>query len=237
MHALVFFYLETYKNTNYLSLCYIWTSIYDNTWLYMVKDSCLFAPQRNVPWFWCCQLDTKHCQNNERGVSKKSCGFFFFLIKRTEKFQNLQPFKCFVSFGVFFNFKLRSPLIQQGRKGTRVNASLKPSCHSTPIHVHPLNVGVFVEEKCPFPRTPARPRACAFCVCFLKADKAPLPFPRRELYPQAAAPAPLSQMLLFCHEPFFGQDVTSFPPFVSGWMWMMLFQQYTVARAPRCSLT
>lgn len=167
----------------------------------------------------------------------RKVGDFFFLIKRTEKFQNLQPFKCFVSFGVFFNFKLRSPLIQQGRKGTRVNASLKPSCHSTPIHVHPLNVGVFVEEKCPFPRTPARPRACAFCVCFLKADKAPLPFPRRELYPQAAAPAPLSQMLLFCHEPFFGQDVTSFPPFVSGWMWMMLFQQYTVARAPRCSLT
>lgn len=40
---------------------------------------------------------------------------------------------------------------------------------------------------------------------------------------------PLSEMLLYCREPFFTQDVTSFPPFVLAWMWMMLFQQYTGA--------
>lgn len=48
---------------------------------------------------------------------------------------------------------------------------------------------------------------------------------------------PSFEMLLFCHEYFLGQDVTSFPPFVWGRMRMMLFQQYTLPYTPRCSLT
>jgi hypothetical protein len=69
------------------------------------------------------------------------------------------------------------------------------------------------------------------CVCyhFLKAWRGILIISSFWGLPTAVQMAPLSEMLLFCREALFGQDVTSFPPFVSAWLWMMLFQQYTAA--------
>lgn len=121
----------------------------------MVRDYFLFAPQRNVTLFWGFQLETKHCQNNDRGASKKN-------------YKGLRSSKSFNTPNTLFLFLIGVTIdTTRGRKGIWVNTSLKLSCHSTPIHVHPLNVSVFVEEKCPFPRTPARPRVCAlWCVFF-----------------------------------------------------------------------
>ena len=107
-------------------------------------------------------------------------------------------------------------------------------------------VRVSVKDKWPsFPRTLGQAlilRVCVcvcvcVCNCFLKAWQGILIISSFWGLPTASHTAPLSELLLFCHEAFYGQDVTSFPRFVSARMWMMLFQQYTAAWTPRCWLT